>query len=153
MSLNHIVFIVLDSCRHDSFVAANTPNVDRLGAAQKRYSYASWTAPSHHTFAMEVESGRLLRLDVADTPVIREWNVVSRTDRPMTPALDALANFGLRQRLLLVFLAGALVALNLIEHFPQRIFHAPSSFARALSFQADSISARSSWSGRSLRSM
>ena len=26
---------------------------------------------SHHTFAMEVESGRLVRLDVADTPVIR----------------------------------------------------------------------------------
>ena len=48
---------------------------------------------SHHTFAMEVESGRLVRLDVADTPVIREWNVVSRTDRPMTPALDALLEF------------------------------------------------------------
>ena len=48
---------------------------------------------SHHPFAMEVESGRLVRLDVADTPVIREWNVVSRTDRPMTPALDALLEF------------------------------------------------------------
>lgn len=48
---------------------------------------------SHHTFAMEVESARLVRLDVADTPVIREWNVVSRTDRPMTPALDALLEF------------------------------------------------------------
>ena len=48
---------------------------------------------SQHTFAMEVESGRLVRLDVADTPVIREWNVVSRTDRPMTPALDALLEF------------------------------------------------------------
>ena len=48
---------------------------------------------SHHTFAMEVESGRLVRLDVVDTPVIREWNVVSRTDRPMTPALDALLEF------------------------------------------------------------
>lgn len=52
MDLNHIVFIVLDSCRHDSFMAAATPNLDRLGAASKRYSYASWTAPSHHTFAM-----------------------------------------------------------------------------------------------------
>jgi arylsulfatase A-like enzyme len=52
MSLNHIVFIVMDSCRHDSFMAAATPNIDRLGAASKRYSYASWTAPSHHTFAM-----------------------------------------------------------------------------------------------------
>jgi hypothetical protein len=52
MDLNHIVFIVMDSCRHDTFMAARTPNIDRLGEAQKRYSYASWTAPSHHTFAM-----------------------------------------------------------------------------------------------------
>ncbi|MFO1270180.1 MAG: sulfatase-like hydrolase/transferase [Rubrivivax sp.] len=52
MTLNHIVFIVMDSCRWDSFIAAATPNIDRLGEAQKRYSYASWTAPSHHTFAM-----------------------------------------------------------------------------------------------------
>lgn len=52
MSLNHIVFLVLDSCRFDSFMAAKKPNFDRLGTAQKRYSYASWTAPSHHTFAM-----------------------------------------------------------------------------------------------------
>jgi hypothetical protein len=52
MTCNHIVFIVMDSCRYDSFMAAATPNIDRLGEAQKRYSYASWTAPSHHAFAM-----------------------------------------------------------------------------------------------------
>lgn len=52
MSCNHIVFIVMDSCRYDSFVAARTPNIDRLGKAERRYSYASWTAPSHHAFAM-----------------------------------------------------------------------------------------------------
>lgn len=52
MSCNHIVFIVMDSCRHDSFVAARTPNIDRIGPAERRYSYASWTAPSHHAFAM-----------------------------------------------------------------------------------------------------
>ena len=52
MDPRHIVFIVMDSCRYDSFMAARTPNIDRLGEAQKRYSYASWTAPSHHTFAM-----------------------------------------------------------------------------------------------------
>lgn len=48
---------------------------------------------SHHTFAMEVESGRLQRLDVLDTPVIREWNVLARADRPLTPALEALLEF------------------------------------------------------------
>lgn len=52
MTLNHIVFIVMDSCRYDAFVAAKTPNIDRLGTAARRYSYASWTAPSHHAFVM-----------------------------------------------------------------------------------------------------
>ncbi len=52
MTTNHIVFIVLDSCRYDSFMAATTPCIDRLGEAQKRYSYASWTAPSHYAFTM-----------------------------------------------------------------------------------------------------
>ena len=46
-----IVFIVMDSCRHDSFVAART-QYHRLGPAEKRYSYASWTAPSHYAFTM-----------------------------------------------------------------------------------------------------
>ena len=48
---------------------------------------------SHHTFAMEVASGRLVRLDVQDTPVIREWNVLVHADRPPTPALEALLDF------------------------------------------------------------
>jgi membrane-anchored protein YejM (alkaline phosphatase superfamily) len=52
MTVNNIVFIVMDSCRYDSFMAAATPNIDRLGEAQKRYSYASWTAPSHYAFTM-----------------------------------------------------------------------------------------------------
>lgn len=52
MSFNHIVFIVMDSCRYDSFTAARTPNIDRIGAVERRYSYASWTAPAHHVFVM-----------------------------------------------------------------------------------------------------
>lgn len=49
---NHFVFLILDSCRYDSFTAAHTPNFDRIGKAQLRWSYASWTAPSHYTFLM-----------------------------------------------------------------------------------------------------
>jgi hypothetical protein len=49
---NHLVFIVFDSCRHDAYMAARTPNLDRIGPAQFRYSYASWTSPSHYTFLM-----------------------------------------------------------------------------------------------------
>lgn len=50
--MNNIVFMVFDSCRFDAYQAASTPNLDRIGMAQKRYSYASWTSPSHYTFLM-----------------------------------------------------------------------------------------------------
>lgn len=49
---NHLVFIVMDSCRYDSYARAATPNLDRIGKAQLRYSFASWTSPSHYTFLM-----------------------------------------------------------------------------------------------------
>ncbi len=49
---NHLIFIVLDSCRYDSVVAAATPNMERIGAVEPRYAYASWTSPSHYTFLM-----------------------------------------------------------------------------------------------------
>jgi hypothetical protein len=49
---NNVVFIVFDSCRWDAFQAAKTPNLDRIGMAEMRYSYASWTSPSHYTFLM-----------------------------------------------------------------------------------------------------
>ncbi len=50
--LNNLVFIVFDSCRWDAYQAARTPNLDRIGKAEQRYSYASWTSPSHFTFLM-----------------------------------------------------------------------------------------------------
>jgi len=49
---NHFVFVVMDSCRFDSFQRASKPNIDKLGRADRRWSYASWTAPSHHAFLM-----------------------------------------------------------------------------------------------------
>jgi len=49
---NNLFFIVFDSCRFDAYEAAHTPNLDRIGKAEKRYSYASWTSPSHFTFLM-----------------------------------------------------------------------------------------------------
>ncbi len=50
--MNNVFFIVFDSCRFDAYQAAKTPNMDRIGKAEKRYSYASWTSPSHFTFLM-----------------------------------------------------------------------------------------------------
>jgi hypothetical protein len=49
---NHLVYIVMDSCRYDSYQAAVTPNIDKLGKVESRYSYASWTSPSHYTLLM-----------------------------------------------------------------------------------------------------
>lgn len=46
---NNLVYIIMDSCRYDSYARAKTPNMDRIGAGESRWSYASWTAPSHHS--------------------------------------------------------------------------------------------------------
>lgn len=47
MKKNNLILITFDSCRFDTFAAAKTPNISRLGKAEKRYSFASWTVPSH----------------------------------------------------------------------------------------------------------
>lgn len=49
---NDLIFIVMDSCRFDSYAAARTPNMDRIGIGAPRYAYASWTSPSHYTYLM-----------------------------------------------------------------------------------------------------
>jgi Sulfatase len=49
---NNYLLIILDSCRYDSFVAAETRNLRRLGELERRWSYASWTAPSHYNLLM-----------------------------------------------------------------------------------------------------
>ena len=45
---NHLVVVVLDSLRYDAWVAAQPPNLSRLGDVERRWSYATWTAPSHY---------------------------------------------------------------------------------------------------------
>jgi hypothetical protein len=43
---------VLDSCRHDTFVEAAPPIMSALGTVERRYSYATWTAPAHFNLLM-----------------------------------------------------------------------------------------------------
>lgn len=50
--MNHYLLVVLDSCRFDAFVAANPRTIRRLGPLERRWSYASWTAPSHYNLLM-----------------------------------------------------------------------------------------------------
>jgi arylsulfatase A-like enzyme len=47
MPRNNYVLIVFDSCRYDAFQRARPKTIRKLGAVQKRWSYASWTGPSH----------------------------------------------------------------------------------------------------------
>ena len=46
--LNNYLLIVFDSCRYDSFAAARPRHIRKLGRMERRWSYASWTAPSHY---------------------------------------------------------------------------------------------------------
>ena len=45
---NNYIIVVLDSCRYDAFIAARPRTMRRLGRVERRWSYASWTAPSHY---------------------------------------------------------------------------------------------------------
>ena len=51
---NNYIVIILDSCRFDSFMAAQPRNITKLtdGHVECRYTYASWTGPSHYNLLM-----------------------------------------------------------------------------------------------------
>ncbi len=48
----NLVVVVLDSLRYDSWLAAKPASLSALGEAERRWSYASWTAPSHYNLLM-----------------------------------------------------------------------------------------------------
>jgi hypothetical protein len=50
--MNNYIVVVFDSCRYDSFTAARPKTIGKLGKVQPRWSYASWTAPSHLNLLM-----------------------------------------------------------------------------------------------------
>lgn len=60
--MNHLIYLVLDSCRYDTYLAAQTPNLDKLGKVELRYSYASWTSPSHYVLLMGITPHKNPRL-------------------------------------------------------------------------------------------
>jgi len=49
---NNFVLVIFDSCRFDSFVSARPKVMHRLGDVEQRWSYASWTSPSHYNLLM-----------------------------------------------------------------------------------------------------
>jgi hypothetical protein len=50
--LNNYIIVILDSCRWDTFMEAAPGTLLSLGEIERRYSYASWTAPSHYNLLM-----------------------------------------------------------------------------------------------------
>ena len=52
---------------------------------------------SAHTVASEVEAGRLVMLDVVGMPIRRQWFVVMRADRAISPAMATFQDFLIRK--------------------------------------------------------
>ena len=52
MAARNLVFVVLDSLRYDSWVEADPEVLAQLGPVERRWSYATWTAPSHYNLLM-----------------------------------------------------------------------------------------------------
>ncbi|HEV2075528.1 MAG TPA: sulfatase-like hydrolase/transferase [Thermoleophilaceae bacterium] len=50
--MRNLVMVVLDSLRYDSWIAAEPATLASLGPVERRWSYASWTAPSHYNLLM-----------------------------------------------------------------------------------------------------
>jgi hypothetical protein len=48
----NLLFVVLDSLRYDSWLEAQPQTLATLGEVERRWSYASWTAPSHYNLLM-----------------------------------------------------------------------------------------------------
>lgn len=49
---NNYILIVFDSCRYDALCRARPKTIQKLGTLEKRWAYASWTAPSHYNLLM-----------------------------------------------------------------------------------------------------
>lgn len=47
---NNYILIIFDSCRYDSLLRACPRTIPKLGEVEQRWSYASWTSPSHYNF-------------------------------------------------------------------------------------------------------
>jgi len=48
----NLIIVIFDSLRYDTWTAARPATLARLGEAERRWSYASWTAPSHYNLLM-----------------------------------------------------------------------------------------------------
>lgn len=52
LGARNVVVVTLDSLRYDNAMRAGMTNMARLSDIERRFSYASWTAPSHYNLLM-----------------------------------------------------------------------------------------------------
>lgn len=52
---------------------------------------------SLHTMGLEIDTGRIVVLRVRETPLVRQWNIVHRKDKRLSPAAAEFKAFLLRQ--------------------------------------------------------
>src|SRR4051812_46388073 len=52
MGPRNFVVVILDSLRYDSWIEAQPDTLGQLGSVERRFSYATWTAPSHYNLLM-----------------------------------------------------------------------------------------------------
>ncbi|HEV2686723.1 MAG TPA: sulfatase-like hydrolase/transferase [Actinomycetota bacterium] len=48
----NLIVVTFDSLRYDTWTAAQPQTLAKLGSVERRWSYASWTAPSHYNLLM-----------------------------------------------------------------------------------------------------
>ena len=48
----NLVVVTLDSLRYDAWIAAQPRVLSRLGEVERRFTYATWTAPSHYNLLL-----------------------------------------------------------------------------------------------------
>jgi hypothetical protein len=67
----NLMLIVLDSLRYDAWIAAEPKNLGRLGEVERRYSYATWTAPSHYSMLMNLLPHTMMTTDMTTSEYYR----------------------------------------------------------------------------------
>ena len=72
------LLITLDSCRYDTYKAAETPNLDKIGSVHKAYAPGNFTLPSHIAmFSGFMPGDPKSKIDYVNPKVKRVWKLVN----------------------------------------------------------------------------
>ena len=89
---NNYILVVFDSCRYDAFIRARPKVMRQLGKVEKRWSYATWTSPSHFNLLMGLMPHTSPRNVYASEYYKRDFFKFKRTPR-VAPTSNSAAWF------------------------------------------------------------